>query len=100
MEFDHPQVLGEEICRIFLPLNEVHFHNFSADDLANVVVADVDVFQPLFSDRVGGDEDRALVITADRDGLKVIAKLPQKCVHPDNLSAAIGQCHVFGFSRQ
>jgi hypothetical protein len=38
------QVLGEEVCRIFLPLNEAHFHNFSADDFANVVVVDVDVF--------------------------------------------------------
>jgi hypothetical protein len=71
-----PQVLSEEVGRILLTLNEVHFHNLSADDFVNVVIADVDVFQPLVSYRVGGDEYQALVISADWDCLQVVTKLP------------------------
>ena len=38
------------------------------NDLANVVIPDIDVLRSLFSDRIRGDKNRALVISADRDG--------------------------------
>ena len=66
--------------------------------LANIVVPDIDVLQSLFSDRIRGDKDRALVISTDRDGRQVVAELPQKGMHPDYLVATIGECHVLSLS--
>ena len=68
------------------------------NDLTNVMVPDIDVLQSLFSDWIRGDKNRALVISADRDGGQVIAKLPQKGMHPDYLAATIGEHHVLSLS--
>ena len=59
--------------------------------------ADIDVFRPFFSHRITGDEDRALVIAADGDWFKLVAKLPHKGMHPDYLAATITEHHIFGF---
>ena len=63
------------------------------------MIPDVNVFGSFFCDRVQGNEDGALIISANGDRTKVETKLPQKGMNPDNLSAAIRESHVFGFCR-
>ena len=67
-ELHRTQVLCQQVCRIIVTINEVDFCQAAVNDLANVVVPDVDVLRSLFSDRIRGDKDRALVISTDRDG--------------------------------
>ena len=67
-ELHRTQVLSQQIHGIVITIDEVDFCQAAVNDLANVVVPDIDVLQSLFSDRVRGDENRALVISADRDG--------------------------------
>ena len=67
-ELHRTQVLSQQIRRIVITIDEVDFCQAAVNDLANVVVPDIDVLRSLFSDRIRGDKDRALVIAADRDG--------------------------------
>ena len=97
-ELDGSQVLSQQIRGIVITIDEVNFCQAAVNDLANVVIPDVDVLRSLFSDRVGGDKNRALVISADRDGGQVVAKLPQKGMHPDYLVATVGEHHVLSLS--
>ena len=97
-ELHRTQVLSQQIRGIVITIDEVDFCQATVNDLANVVVPDVDVLRSLFSDRVGGDKDRALIIPTDRDGGQVVAELPQKGMHPDYLAATIGERHVLSLS--
>ena len=97
-ELHRTQVFGQQIHRIVITIDEIDFCQATVNDLANVVVPDVDVLRSLFSDRVGGDENRALVISADRDGGQVVAELPQEGMHPDYLAATIGERHILSLS--
>ena len=97
-ELNRSQVLSQQIHGIVIAIDEVDFCQAVVNYLANVVVPDVDVLRSLFSDRVGGDENRALVISADRDGRQVVAELPQKGMHPDYLAATIRERHVLSLS--
>ena len=67
-ELNRTQVLRQQIRGIIITIDEVNFSQAAVDDFADVVVPDIDVLQSLFSDWVRGDKNRALVITADRDG--------------------------------
>ena len=67
-ELDGSQVLSQQIRGIFITIDEVYFCQAAVNDLANVVIPDIDVLRSLFSDRIRGDKNRALVISADRDG--------------------------------
>ena len=67
-ELHRPKVLGQQIRGIIITIDEVDFCQAAVNDLANVVVPDVDVLRSLFSDQIGGDKNQALVIAADRDG--------------------------------
>ena len=67
-ELHRTQVLCQQIHGIIITIDEVDFRQAAVNDLAYVVVPDIDVLRSLFSDRVRGDKDRALVIPADRDG--------------------------------
>ena len=67
-ELDGPQVFRQQICGVVITIDEVDFCQAVVNDLANVVIPDIDVLRSLFSDRIRGDKDRALVIAADRDG--------------------------------
>ena len=67
-ELDGSQVLSQQICGIVITINEVDFCQAAVNDFVDVVEPDVDVLRSLFSDRVRGDKNRALVITTDRDG--------------------------------
>ena len=67
-ELYRTQVLSQQIRGIVITIDEVNFCQAAVNDLANIVVPDVDVLRSLFSDWIGGDKNRALVITADRDG--------------------------------
>ena len=93
-ELHRAQVLSQQIHGIIITIDEVDFSQAAVNDLANVMVPDIDVLRSLFSDRVGGDKDRALVISADRDGGQVVAELPQKGMHPDYLAATVGERHI------
>ena len=97
-ELHRTQVLGQQICGIIITINEVYFCQAAVNDLVNVVVPDIDVLRSLFSDRIRGDKNRALVIAADRDGRQVVAELPQKGMHPDYFAATIGERHVLSLS--
>ena len=97
-ELHRTQVLSQQICGIVITIDEVNFCQAAVNDLANVVIPDIDVLRSLFSDRIGGDKNRALVISADRDGGQVVAELPQKGVHPDYLAATIGERHILSLS--
>ena len=67
-ELHRTQVLSQQIRGVVITIDEVDFCQAAVNNLANVVIPDIDVLQSLFSDRIGGDKDRALVIAADRDG--------------------------------
>ena len=67
-ELHRTQVLSQQICGIIITIDEIDFCQAAVNDLTNIVIPDIDVLQSLFSDRIGGDKDRALVIAADRDG--------------------------------
>ena len=67
-ELHRTQVLRQQIRGIIITINEVDFCQATVNDLTNIVIPDIDVLRSLFSDRIGGDENRALVIAADRDG--------------------------------
>ena len=67
-ELNGSQVFRQQIHRIVITIDEVNFCQAAVNDLANVVIPDINVLRSLFSDRVRGDKDRALVIPADRDG--------------------------------
>ena len=67
-ELHRPKVLGQQIRGIVITIDEVDFCQAAVNYLANIVIPDVDVLRSLFSDRVRGDKNRALVIPADRDG--------------------------------
>ena len=67
-ELYRTQVLSQQICRIVVTIDEVDFCQAAVNDLANIMVPDIDVLRSLFSDRIRGDKNRALVITTDRDG--------------------------------
>ena len=67
-ELHRPKVLGQQIRGIIITIDEVDFCQAVVDYFANIVIPDVDVLRSLFSDRIRGDKNRALVISADRDG--------------------------------
>ena len=67
-ELYRPKILSQQIRGIVITIDEVDFCQAAVNDLANIVVPDVDVLRSLFSDQIRGDKDRALVISADRDG--------------------------------
>ena len=67
-ELNRSQVLRQQICGIVITIDEVDFCQAAVNDLANVVVPGIDVLRSLFSDRIRGDKNRALMISADRDG--------------------------------
>ena len=56
-ELDGSQVLCQQIRRIVITIDEVDFCQAAVDDLANVVIPDIDVLRLLFSDRVRGDKN-------------------------------------------
>ena len=93
-ELDGSQVLRQQIHGIVITIDEIDFCQATVNDLTNVVEPDIDVLRLLFSDRVRGDKNRALVISADGDGGQVVAELPQKGMHPDYLAATIRERHV------
>ena len=97
-ELHRTQVLSQQIRGIIITIDEVDFCQATVNDFANVVIPDIDVFRSLFSDQVRGDKNRALIISADRDGGQVVAELPQKGMHPDYLVATIGEHHVLSLS--
>ena len=67
------------------------------DDFSNIMIPDVNMFGASLGDRVGCDEDRTLVVSTDWDWLEAVSELPHKGMHPDNLAAAIRECHVLSF---
>ena len=67
-ELHRTQVLSQQICGIVITIDEVDFCQAAVNDLANVMIPDIDVLRLFFCDRIGGDKNRALVIPADRDG--------------------------------
>ena len=93
-ELYRTQVLHQQIHGIVITINEVDFGQAAVYYLANIMVPDIDVLRLLFSDWIRGNKNRALVISADRDGGQVVAELPQKGMHPDHLAATIGERHI------
>ena len=67
-ELHRTQVLSQQIRGIVITIDEVDFCQAVVNDLAYVVVPDIDVLRSLFSDWIRGNKNRALIITADRDG--------------------------------
>ena len=56
-ELHGTQVLSQQIRGIIITIDEVDLCQAAVNDLAYVVVPDVDVLRSLFSDRIGGDEN-------------------------------------------
>ena len=56
-ELHRTQVLSQQICGIVITIDEVDFCQAAVNDLANVVVPDIDVLRSLFSDQIRGDKD-------------------------------------------
>ena len=67
-ELHRTQVFSQQIRGIIITIDEVDFCQATVNDLANVVIPDIDVLRLLFSDRIRGNKNQALVIAADRDG--------------------------------
>ena len=51
-ELHRSQILSQQICGIIITIDEVDFSQAAVNDLANIVVPDVDVLRSLFSDRI------------------------------------------------
>ena len=97
-ELHRTQVFSQQIRGIVITIDEVDFCQAAVNDLANIVVPDINVLRSLFSDRIRGDKNRTLIVSADGDGGQVVAELPQKGMHPDYLVATVGECHVLSLS--
>ena len=97
-ELHRSEILHQQICRIVITIDEVDFSQAAVYNFANIVVPDINVLQSFFSDQVGGDKDQALVIAADGDSREVVAKLPQKGMHPDYLAATVREHHILSLS--
>ena len=54
-ELHRPKVLSQQIRRIVITIDEVDFSQAAVNDLANIVVPDIDVLRSLFSDRIRGE---------------------------------------------
>jgi len=67
-KLDGSQVFGEEVCWIFISVDEEDFCELSLNYFPNVMVADVYVLRLFLSHGITGDEYRALIISADRNG--------------------------------
>ena len=66
-EFDMPEILCEHVCGILATFNKENFNLTVGYYFPDIVVPDVDVLRSLLLHRVGGNEDRSLIISADRD---------------------------------
>ena len=97
-ELHRTQVLHQQIRGIVITIDEVDFCQATVNDLTNIVIPDINVLRSLFSDRIRGDENQALIISADRDGGQVVAELPQKGMDPDYLVATVGERHILSLS--
>ena len=58
------------------------------------MIPDVNVLGAFFRDGILGDEDRALVITANLNGLYIVTQFLQKLVNLHALAATIAERHV------
>ena len=67
------QVLGEHVCGVIISVDIENLDVLPLDDFANVVIANVNVLRSTLSHSIGRDEDRALVVTTDRDGSEPVA---------------------------
>ena len=56
-ELHGTQVLSQQIRGIVITIDEVDFCQAAVNDLANIVIPDVNVLRSLFSDRIRGDKD-------------------------------------------
>ena len=56
-ELHRAQVFSQQIRGIVITINEVNFGQATVNDLANIVIPDIDVLRSLFSDRVRGDKN-------------------------------------------
>ena len=61
-ELDVTQVLGQEVCWVFVSVDKIEFRELALNYFPNVVIADVYVFGPFFGHWVTGDKYRALVV--------------------------------------
>ena len=68
-KLDVTQVLGQEVCWVFISVDKIEFRELTLNYFPNVVVADIYVFGPFFGHRITGDEYRALVIPTYRYGV-------------------------------
>ena len=55
-ELDRPQILGQEICWVLIPVNKIDLCEFSLHYFPNVVETDIYVFRLLFGHGIRGDE--------------------------------------------
>ena len=62
------------------------------------MVSNIDMLGVLFSDGIRGDKNRSLIISADWDGLSIVAELPKEGMHPDYLAATVRERHIFSLS--
>jgi len=94
-ELDRTQVLCKHVCGVLVTVYEENTSVLPRDDLSDIMIPDIDMFGTSFGDRVGCDEDRTLIVSADWDWLEAVSELPHKGMHPDNLAATVGERHVF-----
>ena len=73
LEFNTPEILGEEICRVVTAIYEEYFHKTTFDDFTYVVISDVDVFRVFAGNRIRGHEYGTLVIPSNRNSVKLIS---------------------------
>ena len=58
-KLDGSQVFGEEVCRIFISVDEEDFCELSLNYFPNVMIADVNMLRPFLSHGITGDKYRA-----------------------------------------
>ena len=88
------EVLGEHVCGIVVSVDVEDFDKLALNDLADVVVANVNVLGTTLRDRVVCHKDRTLVVTADGKRTELVADLAHERPDPDYLAATVAERHV------
>ena len=100
LNFVGPKVLCKDIRRVFHTRYEEDFDSTFFNDIADVVVVNVNVFGAALSDHILRDKESTLVVTADGYRIVDVAQFGEHVSDPHAFTTAIAKSHILGiFSR-
>ena len=69
------KVLSKHICQVIFTINKIDFDMTHSNDIANVMISDVNIFRSFFSHRIRHNKDQSLIITTDGYSIKIKTNL-------------------------